>query len=488
MSFYHVLPSNSSMGAFPENTASSYRTTVATPYRLEGDWEVAVMALTHSNCINTFNNDLVEIQELIPVLTKVKSPTEVEIEWSDASKKMAAEGNKVDRSAFCASLVKDINATLRNIIEFKIAKTGPGPRLVGFVSFKFLNTNFGLVFDETLITFLRVADVITPGDEQQVSHDLASPYMDPLYVTTKKCHVTVIPLDKPQTEIILKRVYETIDISTLCTRFMDSDWLANELGYSMTFERKKNNLFMFENAKFGSTVKSVVLLNDKLQKALQMQRRGMYRNSYGSRVIPSFTKADTFNDLWTVQIFLLHRTDEPGVVPIHLPSTRLETAEQACAYLTKYINNSDVVISYLSKEQCAQLEVKRKGITLRLSKDVSDIFAFDKTVFAEKGVYRATGAVSLNRRINYFYIYSNIGEFVRIGDTEAPLLAVTAFNPKQCHFLSEIVFKRPFYIGVKPQLISQIDIGIYDDAGQLVPFSRDAITSLRLHFRRRRHR
>ena len=148
----------------------------------------------------------------------------MEIEWSDASVKMAEEdANKVNQSLFCASLVNDINKTLRNIIEFKIAETGPGPRTVGFVSFKFLNTNFGLVFDETLVTFLRVADVITPGDEQQVSNDLGSPFIDPLYVTTKKCHVTVLPLNRPQTEIVLKRVYETIDISTLCARFKDSD-------------------------------------------------------------------------------------------------------------------------------------------------------------------------------------------------------------------------------------------------------------------------
>ena len=178
----------------------------------------------------------------------------------------------------------------------------------------------------------------------------------------------------------------------------------------------------------------------------------------------------------------------PGAVPIHLPTANLTTAEAACAYLTKYINNSDVVVTYLADKRRAQLELKRNGITLRLSKDVRDIFAFEKLVYSHRGIYQATGDVSLTRRINYFYIYSNIGEFVRIGDTEAPLLAVAAFNPKGCHTLSEIIFKRPFYIAVVAQVINQIDMAIYDDAGQVVPFDRDAITSIRLHFRRRQQR
>ena len=145
-----------------------------------------------------------------------------------------------------------------------------------------------------------------------------------------------------------------------------------------------------------------------------------------------------------------------------------------------------MIVTYSEKDKRAQLELKRNGITLRLSNDVRDIFAFDQSIFARQGIYRASGTVSLSRRINYLYIYSNIGEFVRVGDTEAPLLAVTAFNPKSCRVLSEINFRRPFYVGVKQQVITQIDIAIYDDTGQAVSFHRDAITSFRLHFRRRR--
>ena len=128
--------------------------------------------------------------------------------------------------------------------------------------------------------------------------------------------------------------------------------------------------------------------------------------------------------------------------------------------------------------------MKTDGVKLRLSNDVRDILAFDQNVFAHKGEYIASGVISLTRRINYMYIYSNIGELVRIGDTEAPLLAVLVYNPKLCQMMSEVVFKNPTYVRVKQHVVNLIEIGIYDETGQVVPFHRDAITSIQLHFRR----
>ena len=38
------------------------------------------------------------------------------------------------------------------------------------------------------------------------------------------------------------------------------------------------------------------------------------------------------------------------------------------------------------------------------------------------------------------------------------------------------------YVPVTALRISQIDTGIYDGAGQLIPFNRDVVTTLVLHF------
>ena len=100
-------------------------------------------------------------------------------------------------------------------------------------------------------------------------------------------------------------------------------------------------------------------------------------------------------------------------------------------------------------------------------------------------MWKGNGAFSLARRIHYLYVYSNVSDYVRIGDTQAPLLAVIPFNPDVCvNLLQETTFKSPMYVPVIQNPISQIDIAIYDGAGELVPFVADAVTSLRLHFRR----
>ena len=41
-SFYMTLPSNSSMNYYPENTVTKYKTHLAQPISLEGDWEVGL--------------------------------------------------------------------------------------------------------------------------------------------------------------------------------------------------------------------------------------------------------------------------------------------------------------------------------------------------------------------------------------------------------------------------------------------------------------
>ena len=60
-----------------------------------------------------------------------------------------------------------------------------------------------------------------------------------------------------------------------------------------------------------------------------------------------------------------------------------------------------------------------------------------------------------------------------------------AFKPvKSCQMLNDINFKQPFYVKVQQEVITMIEIGIYDGAGQQVPFERDSKTTVRLHFRR----
>ena len=131
--------------------------------------------------------------------------------------------------------------------------------------------------------------------------------------------------------------------------------------------------------------------------------------------------------------------------------------------------------------------MKRKEDTtsITFSDTLRDIFAFDQNTYGGRGTFSASAVFSLSRRINYLYVYCDVNDYVRIGDTEAPLLAVIPFNPIKCiSLLQEKVFKLPMYVPVIKNPISQIDIAIYDGAGQLVLFATDSVTSIRIHFLR----
>jgi hypothetical protein len=123
-------------------------------------------------------------------------------------------------------------------------------------------------------------------------------------------------------------------------------------------------------------------------------------------------------------------------------------------------------------------------LTITFDDDLRDILGFLNKTISGKNTHRADKKFSLFRCIQFLYIYSNISENVRIGDTEAPLLGIIPFSKTDNRsILVENIFKVPMYIKVSRDRISQIDIAIYDGAGKLVPFTYDAITTVQLHFR-----
>ena len=93
------------------------------------------------------------------------------------------------------------------------------------------------------------------------------------------------------------------------------------------------------------------------------------------------------------------------------------------------------------------------------------------------------GEFSLTRRINHLYIYSNLDKYVRIGDTEAPLLGIIPFISGQCKLMKEKTFDDPMYIPIRSNYVSQIDVQICDGAGDVIPFTDSAFTSLRIFMR-----
>ena len=53
--FYLTLPSNNSMEFYPENTVANFKTRLANPISLEGDWDVALYELQYKRMWYTIN-------------------------------------------------------------------------------------------------------------------------------------------------------------------------------------------------------------------------------------------------------------------------------------------------------------------------------------------------------------------------------------------------------------------------------------------------
>ena len=129
------------------------------------------------------------------------------------------------------------------------------------------------------------------------------------------------------------------------------------------------------------------------------------------------------------------------------------------------------------------LELAEKAVEVNLSDNLRDMFVFDQNTFIGKGTFSGSDVFSLSRRIHYLYIYSSVSTFVHIGDTEAPLLAVIPFQKPSLATDWKRRTLSTVYVVVITDHISQIGIGICDGAGQLILFTRDAVTTLVLHFR-----
>ena len=168
---------------------------------------------------------------------------------------------------------------------------------------------------------------------------------------------------------------------------------------------------------------------------------------------------------------------------ITLPSFAFDEESEAIRFINSRVKDRRILFG-CNKKKHITLKILDESLKLTFDDTLRDIFGFDENIYSGPISFTGSGVFSLTRCIQYLYIYSNIATNIRLGNTESPLLAIVPFtNNNECALLKEKVFKTPMYIRVKQNRISQIDIAIYDGAGQLVPFVADVPTTVRLHFR-----
>lgn len=473
MDFHHILPSNTSPDYFPKNNASQYSTPVDNPYVLTGDWDVGLIDATYSSCINTFNNDKITIRErrtLSEFVSNEKCPVKVFLPIFPSS---------YDKTRVRKAYAAYINKTFANLLSLSVTKS--------FATWKLLTNDYYFILSPPMEDFFGLwSDVLAEGDARFKNFKKFElfPWLS-IPEDKSETYIILVPVKTSssvrRTDITFKKADEIIDPPTLLARFKSEipvqiATLTAEIHPAA--DGHKDYQFALHKT---SEDDILILCNKYFRMALTILRCGMFhegKQQYLNSVFGSWNFSWTFSML-SLKKIATYEVETERVV--NLPPCSFVKEQNAMHFVNEKINDSRIFLT-CNKNRNVELYIETPNLTVILDDNLRDIFAFDRNAYSGQYTYVASGIFSLRRRINYLYIYSNLTNYIRVGNTESPLLAIVPLSNDVTQ-LNEKIFKIPMYIKVCKERISQIDIGIYDGAGQLVPFVSDAVTTLHLHFR-----
>ena len=458
MSFYHVLTSNVAPKTFPNNSASKFSTPIYNPYDLNGKWEVAVTQMTHNNCVYTFNGEQYGIEDSVW--------NENDLERLDDHFKFDLHFSKktLPRAQFYKEFMTNVkDHTLLNLI---LQLSESGWRL----EYKVLHPEFFVCLPQSVQRACKfMSPVLTSYD--RISR---TGYKPPDTVTIED---TCVIVGKISVNAVLYELKEKNTEMTM-TELMK---IYNEKLPSSITSLSRNH----------STVDSITFTKKATDGTIMILSEGLtdlikpYIAGFWTEDIFSFNTNNLSKDYslpWTVSfIERKHAIPFKSSAVVHnLAKRQFTTRSEAYTYL----NSFDKRVTFSCNDRnVTTMKIHGKYVTVTFDDDLRDILAFDENEYKGPNTFTATGTFSLSRRIHYLYIYCNINQHIRIGDTQAPLIAILPYNGSICVPHIERTFKNPMYVSLIRNNIAQIDIEIRDDTGQLIPFTEDALTSIRLHFR-----
>ena len=452
--------SNASKSRFPDNTAAQFTIPIDDAQQLTGEWEVAIAQLSYSNCLYTFNNEVITLKEKRTKAYQCDEGCRVYIpRWSDEMK----------RSDVTKFIIDFLNKTLEKIATFTPDKKNK------FISHKIEN-GWMISLSPSLQTDLGFqSDTLTSYDNYP-SNDISKggktiPYKRDYYIhLIAKNEKTFVK------KIVLKSKNMDMIPETLLGKFNYLLQMDGEQVAKMTYEKTTGHITI-EKLRDDD----LVLLCSKSFHQFLKHRSAAVHGKNKMRFL-KHASSQQYASEWSVSLYRKSSQPLDGYTYMRkvLAPCMIRSLEQAVEYLNETINDKD--IKFTIRNGHLQCEIQR-DVEVSMENTLRDILGFDENHLKRYTGNRASAKLSLTRRINYFQVYSNIGVNIRVGDTQAPLLTMIPYNPKDCSMLSERIFKKLLYVNLKSNYIPQIHIAIYDDAGELVPFHKDAITSLTLHFR-----
>ena len=476
MDFYHILPSNGAPQTYPSNHASMFSTPLDEPYILQENWEVALMNVTHSNCIDTFHDEKITIEERYTGYEDLKKSSDI------LSVTLTPPEAKDDKGILWTKnvirdFVQDINKKFKNLLRLKMVSS---TKKYGHIEWEVTNPDFIFVLSPKLWQLLELdTDVLTSWDTEKLK--VIRKYND-AYVTffdEDDFYVLLVPLRYEREKIIIKEKTTELNVDQLKEKFNTAMKIRGRQYATMDVV---DGVISVTKTNLADGL--LILCSKALHESFFHRQSGMYNAHYQKFV--NFDLATSFKPQWTVYIYRIFSKPFNSIMSktLSLKREQFLSLSDAIKYMNKKISNRHIHLSF-NEMGIVTLEIKRDDLKIHFDNDLRDILGFDENCYDKKGVFSTSVPFSLTRRIQYLYIYCDVCDMVRVGNTKAPLLAAIPFNAKDCRLLTEKRFTLPMYVPVKKTFVSDITVGIYDDAGKIVPFHHDAITTIRLHFRRR---
>ena len=441
MSFYHVLPSNVAPNTFPNNHASEFSIPLDNPYNLAGQWEVAMMNISYTGCVNTFYHDKLTLTLNTDFKTRILK-TQSPVRWDVPQQKTVGD--------MLINFVK-----LKDIFDVSIEEDT--------CHWKLKVDHLFIVISHSLAAIMRLdQNVLMPHDSVRSFKFNAS---DPM---PKNVSFTFVPTSYTHHSIEIKAENEEMSITQVMEKF-------NQTVPNASMTKTDRGIQIIVN-------EGVIVLSHPFAHFVGYEQRGVSEKVSIGMYLPDLHM--NMKKPWSVDVYQWDKVEkhsDPIQQEVSLQPISFQRHSDAVAYLNEHVPQ---VKFSMDERKYITLTIAKPNVRIRLSDTLRDILALDKNEYVGPGSFKATGILSLTRRIRFLYVYSNITDYVRIGNMEAPLLAVIPFSvSSSCDILKEESYKNPMYIPVCRSTMSQIDIAIHDDAGALVPFVTEAVTSLRLHYR-----
>ena len=478
-SFCIHIVSNACKEIFPNNTSSNFSTILADEIQLNGSWEVGVKDIMYPTVVDsTTSKDKIYFYNMDIAKRFRFNRNELVKQVNKGNiKKLQYNGAEVD--AFRLPL-----RFLRNEYEKDNVSTYPTKLLEGlnaseagsYFHFEYLKSKkFKLTVKENLV-------VEMDGLSKQYFGFLNQFFSSAEHWAWRADHSRVY--DKRMTHFVFF-IYDlnSYDKITVPMKFEGDSFFNDDIGLNLQNgliipKPHVSNKMLFYN--FDAETKEI--LRSKTNYTQPSIYNASAKYHFNKIDVNAFKKLKPTVTVWLRRVSVNLPQREELILQKsfkeHMSPPSMLTA------LNQNSNSHGYKFTFDKIEKRMNLNVGEK-YSLLLSDSLQSILGFPQTsnlLFSSK--VKGDYIPVFDRAMNILYIYSNIVEASYVGDVKAPLLLTCAFTKDAKNDIFEKEFLNPTFYPLNRQVIRQLDIGVYNEMGERVPFSFGK-TSLTLCFRKR---